>query len=111
MNKAYQKLADKKRDAANEITHELLEHERIYMQDENIKGWHKGLFGKIVQHSVLGLVKAKLISEPTTKYCPVCGKIKRDIKFSDRIYKDVHAALNMILLANKNTCGTQKINA
>ena len=100
------------------------------MQDENIKGWHKGLFGKNVQHSILGLVKAKLIknervivlssSEPTTKYCPSCRRIKRDIKLSDRIYKcscgyeedrDIHAARNMILLANKNTCGTQEINA
>ena len=127
LRKAYQKLTDKKRDAANKITHELLEHERVYMQDENIKGWHKGLFGKTV---ILGLVKAKLInhervivlssSEPTTKYCPSCGRIKRDIKLSDRIYKcscgyeedrDIHAARNMILLANKNTCGTQEINA
>ena len=130
LRKAYQNLTDKKRDAANKITHELLEHEQVYMQDENIKGWHKGLFGKTVQHSILGLVKAKLInnervivlssSEPTTKYCPCCGKIKKDIKLSDRIYKcscgyeedrDKHAARNMILLANKNTCGTQEINA
>ena len=130
LRKAYQKLINKKRDAANKIIHELLKHERVYMQDENIKGWHKGLFGKNVQHSILGLVKAKLIShervivlssgEPTTKYCPCCGRIKKDIKLSDRIYKcscgyeedrDIHAARNMILLANKNTCGTQEINA
>ncbi|MBQ3586346.1 MAG: hypothetical protein II964_06485, partial [Synergistaceae bacterium] len=29
----------------------------IYMQDENLTGWHKGLFGRTVQHSVLGLIK------------------------------------------------------
>ena len=100
------------------------------MQDENLKGWHKGLFGRTVQHSVLGLVKAKLIHnervtvlssrEPTTKYCPVCGKLKKDITLADRVYecpcgyredRDVHAARNMILLSRKNTCGTQEINA
>ena len=127
-----QKLTNRKLDAANKIVHELLEHEVVYMQDENLKGWHKGLFSKVVQHSILGLVKAKLKQSgrvivlskqvPTTKYCPVCGNLKKDIKLSDRIYKcevcgysedrDIHAARNMILLSGKNnTCGTQEINA
>ena len=130
LHRAYQKLSSRKRDTANKIVHELLEHEHIYMQDENISGWHKGLFGRTVQHSVLGLVKAKLTRnervtvlssrEPTTKYCPVCGKLKKDITLADRIYecscgyredRDIHAARNMILLARKHTCGTQEINA
>ena len=130
LQRAYQRLTSRKRDTANKIVHELLEHEHIYMQDENLSGWHKGLFGKTVQHSVLGLIKAKLIHnkrvtvlssrEPTTKYCPVCGNLKKDITLADRIYececgyredRDVHAARNMILLSRKNTCGTQGINA
>ena len=130
MRKSYQKLGNKKRDATNKITHELLEHKVVYMQDENLKGWHKGLFGKTVQHSVLGLVKKKLMnservivlpkSMPTTKYCPCCGKLKKDIKLSDRVYKcecgyhedrDIHAARNMILLSKQSTCGTQGSNA
>ena len=53
---------------------------------------------------------------PTTKYCPQCGKLKKDINLSDRIYectcgyhedRDVHAARNMILLFKITTCGTQ----
>ena len=75
-------------------------------------------------------VKAKLIHnervtvlssrEPTTKYCPVCGKLKKDITLADRTYecpcgysedRDIHAARNMILLSKKHTCGTQEINA
>lgn len=130
LRRAYQKLTNKKIDIANKIVHKLLEHKRVCMQDENLSGWQKGLFGKTVQHSVLGLVKSKLMknervivlpkSAPTTKYCPCCGKLKKDIKLSDRIYKcecgyvedrDIHAARNMILLADKNTCGTQEINA
>ncbi|MBQ7154521.1 MAG: transposase [Synergistaceae bacterium] len=130
LRREYQKLGSRKRDAANKIVHELLKHERVYMQDENISGWHKGLFGKTVQHSVLGLVKMKLMrnervtvlpkSAPTTKYCPECGSLKKDITLSDRVYectcgyqedRDMHAARNMILLSKKNTCGTQGINA
>ena len=101
--------------------------EQCKQTDENLKGWHKGLFGRTVQHSVLGQVKEKLIKHervtvlssrmPTTKYCPICGKLKRDITLADRTYectcgyhedRDIHAARNMILLARKNTCGTQE---
>lgn len=100
------------------------------MQDENLSGWHKGLFGRAVLHSVLGLEKSKLIQnervtmlssrEPTTKYCPVCGKLKEDITLADRMYecsygyrkdRDIHAARNMILLGKPNTCVTQEIHA
>ncbi|MBQ4469724.1 MAG: transposase, partial [Synergistaceae bacterium] len=130
LRKEYQKLDNRKNDAANKIVHELLQHERVYMQNENLKGWHKGLFGRKVQHSILGRVKAKLMkservivlpsSVPTTKYCPCCGKLKKDITLADRMYKcdcgyhedrDIHAARNMILLSKQNTCGTQEINA
>ncbi|MBQ7219919.1 MAG: transposase [Synergistaceae bacterium] len=130
LQKAYQRLTNLKKDIANKIVYELLEHEHVYMQDENLKGWHKGLFGRPVQHSVLGLLKAKLMkndrvivlpkSAPTTKYCPKCRKLNRDITLSDRIYecscgyredRDIHAALNMIVLSKGNTCGTQEIHA
>ena len=130
MQRAYHRLTNRKKDAASKIVHDLLEHEHVYMQDENLTGWHKGLFGRTVQHSVLGLVKAKLRksdrvevlpkSAPTTKYCPNCGKLKKDITLADRVYecscgysedRDIHAARNMILLSKTNTCGTQEINA
>ena len=130
LRRAYQKLGSKKRDCANKIVREFLEHEHVYMQDENISCWHKGLFGRTVQHSVLGLVKAKLMknervsvlpkSAPTTKYCPNCGSLKKDITLSDRVYecqcgyqedRDIHAARNMILLSRFSTCGTQGIYA
>ncbi|MBR0258456.1 MAG: transposase, partial [Synergistaceae bacterium] len=55
-----------------------------------------------------------------TKYCPVCGQLKKDITLADRVYtcecgyeedRDIHATRNMILLSKHNTCGTQEINA
>ena len=57
------------------------------MQDEMIKQWHSGLFGKQVQHSALGAIKARLKSLesvriisrsfPTTKMCYNCGLINQ----------------------------------
>ena len=46
MRKEYQKLGSKKRDTANKIVHELLKHEIVYMQDENLKGCPKYFFGQ-----------------------------------------------------------------
>ena len=130
LRREYQKLDNRKKDKANKIVHELLKHEKVYMQDENLSAWHKGLFGKTVQHSILGAVKAKLMKNErvvvlpknaaTTKNCPKCGRINKEITLSDRIFecqcgykedRDIHAARNMILLSkmNKNTCGTQEI--
>ena len=64
------------------------------MQDENIRGWHKGLFGKQVQNSALGTLKSKLMSNPnvlivdkffpSTRMCPRCGAINEGITLSDR---------------------------
>ena len=44
----YQKLSNKKQDKANKIVSKLKVYDRIYMQDEQIAGWQKGLFGKQV---------------------------------------------------------------
>ena len=86
------------------------------MQDEQIANWHKGWFGKQVQHSCLGLVKAKLKALPqtvildkwipTTKWCPECGR-KRNVSLDERTYvcecgysedRDIHSAKNMLAI-------------
>ena len=60
----YQKLSNKKQDKANKIVSKLKQYDRIYMQDEQIANWQKGRFGKQVQHSCMGAVKAKLKALP-----------------------------------------------
>lgn len=118
LRRAYQKQTNKKQDKANKIVHKLKAYSRIYMQDENIAGWHRGLFGKQVQHSCLGTVKSKLMALPqtvvidrfipTTKLCPKCHSVKNDLTLADRVYecscgyhedRDIHAAKNMIEIA------------
>ena len=117
IQREYQKLSNKKQDKANKIVHKLKQYDRIYMQDEQIANWHKGLFGKQVQHSCLGTVKAKLKMLPqtvvldkwipTTKLCPKCGR-KNSISLDQRIFvcecgyqedRDIHSAKNMIEIA------------
>ena len=118
IQREYQKLSNKKQDKANKIVHKFKAYNRIYMQDEQIAGWHKGLFGKQVQHSCLGTVKAKLKMLPqtvvldkcipTTKLCPKCRTVNQHITLADRTFvcdcgyqedRDVHSAKNMIEIA------------
>jgi putative transposase len=124
IKKEYEKLSNQKRDKANKIVSHLKNsYDKIYIQDENLKGWHKGIFGKAVQTSALGAIKARLKNlestqmisrfEPTTKLCYCCGK-ENSIKLSQRIYKcecgleedrDIKAAKTILLI------GQSKINS
>lgn len=113
IQRKYLKLSNKKKDKANKIVHKLKAYDCIVIQDEQIASWQKGWFGKQVQHSCLGLIKAKLkllpqtvILDkwiPTTKWCPVCHT-KHNVSLDERTYicecgysedRDVHSAKNM----------------
>ena len=116
IQREYLKLSNKKIDKANKIVHKLKAYSCIVMQDEQIANWHKVQFGKQVQHSGMGLVKAKLKALPqtiildkwipTTKWCPVCY-MKHDISLNERTYvcdcgysldRDIHSAKNMLAI-------------
>ena len=116
IQREYLKISNKKKDKANKIINKLKNYGCIIIQDEQIVSWHKGQFGKQVQHSCLGLVKAKLKALhqtivldkwiPTTKWCPKCHK-KNDMPLENRIYeckcgykedRDIHAAKNMLAI-------------
>lgn len=116
IQKEYQKISNKKKDKANKIVSKLKLYSTIVMQDEQIASWHKGLFGKQVQHSCLGLVKTKLKALPqtivldkwipTTKWCPICHT-KNEMPLEKRTYeckcgheedRDVHSAKNMLVI-------------
>ena len=122
LKREYEKLENRRKDIANKIYHKLTtDYDVIYFQDEQIKGWQKGLFGKQVQSSCLGLLKQRLVAleagdrsfkiskwEPTTKLCPVCGNINHPI-LADRIYKcscgytmdrDIHSARIVLMIGS-----------
>jgi putative transposase len=97
LNKSYEHLTNKKEDIKNKIVSYLKNNfDLIAIQDENIKGWQSGLFGKAVQQSILGrtlsklekLDKTKVVSGwfPSTKLCYQCGR-KNILILADRIYE------------------------
>ena len=117
IRREYEKLCNKRKAKANQVYHDIVTGRKlIVIQDENIKGWHKGLFGKQVQNSALGTLKSKLISNPnvlvidrffpSTKMCPRCGTINEGITLSERIFacgcgytedRDVKSAKTLLL--------------
>ncbi len=122
IQREYERLANRRRAKANQIYHDIITgRSLVVMQDENIKGWHKGLFGKEVQNSTLGTLKRKLQANPnvlvidrffpSTRMCPVCGHIHDSITLSDRVFvcpacgytkeRDIKAA-KTLLLAGKH---------
>ena len=121
IRKCYERLNNRKKDKANKIVHELLtRYNRIYFQDENLKGWHSGWFGKEVQHSCMGTIKRKLKENtgrtwmidkffPSTKFCYQCGAMN-EISLKQRIYtcdcglsedRDIKAAKTILFVGLK----------
>ena len=124
IKRQYQKLNNKKTDAANKIFHQMMEAETVVVQDEQIAGWQENGHGKAVTHSCLGRVKRKLETEskssgrviilnkwvPTTKLCTKCGK-RHEMSLYDREFncdcgvhaeRDAHAAQNMVWFYKHN---------
>lgn len=117
LEKAYYKLDCQKKDIKNKIVHEIVtENDIVCFQDENIKGWHHGWFGKAVQHSVLGGIISDLKFKshtpsivdrffPSTKLCSRCGSLN-SIGLEERVYRcdcgyeedrDIHSARNILI--------------
>ena len=114
---AYEKLTNKKKDAKNKIVSYLKNnYSLIAIQNENIKGWQSGIFGKQIQCSIIGGIISELkkfpqtliidIFFPSTKLCGQIGcGILNKISLSTRIYhckcgysndRDIHAANNIL---------------
>ena len=94
---AYEKQNNRKADMANKVTSSILaDNDFVAIQDEMIANWHKGLFGKQVQHSAMGSIKMKLKTNskvhvvdrsfPSTQICPKCGQ-KTKHPLSERSYR------------------------
>ena len=113
--KSYERTSNQKRDVKNKIVHELKTNfNTVAIQNENIKAWHHGWFGKQVQESAIGGIISgiKMLPQthvvdrffPSTKLCPCCGKLNK-IGLSERVYKcscgyecdrDIHSATNIL---------------
>ena len=118
LRKKYNKQGRIKDDFADKFVKELKSYDKVVIQDENLKGWHKGSHAKAVQYSVLGRVKSRLKKQPnthmlsrfapTTKLCFNCGEIHKEIMLWNRTFececgvsmdRDVHAAQCMVWMS------------
>lgn len=115
LGRAYEKVTNKRRDIRNKVNSYLKNNYGfIAVQDENIKGWHTGLFGKQIQQSTIGGIIAGIKNlphtsivdrfYPSTQECPVCLKRKKQ-SLEKREYicscgyqedRDIHAARNIL---------------
>lgn len=116
IQKEYTKVANKKDDIANKIIHQLHEeYDFIGFQNESIRAWQSGRFGRSVQSSILGRIKSALKRSetavmvnqffPSTQECPVCHE-KQAMTLGDRWYycdccgysedRDVKAAISIL---------------
>ena len=115
LRKEYERLSRKKDNAAKQLVSILKKYELVCYQDEQIKSW-TWRHGKVVQHSILGRVKALLEGQentfklskwlPTSKFCFDCFSKHDNLQLWDREFacpncgcvsdRDVHAAQNMI---------------
>ena len=121
VRKEYQKISNRKNDAAHKFVAKVSKYETIVIQDEQLNNWKKCGHGKAVQHSILGIVKSKLKTMPnvvvlgktvpTTKLCTKCGVWHDEIRVWNRTFKcecgvemdrDVHAAQNMVWFYENN---------
>ncbi len=117
IQKEHQKIYNRRKDIKNKILSLLKRYKYVLIQEEQIKNWHSGLFGKQIQNTGIGGVISMLKQnietlipvdryEATTKICSRCGNRKEDITLSDRTYKcgncglvidrDLNSAINIL---------------
>ncbi len=109
-----------RREVQNKIIALAKRYSRVIFQDDNIKSWHEGWFGKQVQYSGIGGITERIkniLSTPisvidryqtTSKICFIC-KQRIEISLSDRVFRcpvcgykedrDINSARNMLQIA------------
>lgn len=114
LQKRYEKTNNQKKDVRKKIVSYLKNNYTTSIQNEMIKQWQEGRFGKAINESAIGgiISEIKNLSDthivkrsfPSTKLCPNCGCLNT-IALSERVYKcdcgysedrDIHSANNIL---------------
>lgn len=115
LRKAHQQVYNIRKDCQNRVIALFKHYDNVVFQNDPIKSWHEGLFGKQVQYSGVGSIKSRVsatlesislsATELTTRECFLCGS-RLDVTLSDRvischnceskIHRDWNAALNIL---------------
>ena len=120
IQKEWEYVKNRREDVKNKVMSYLKRFSFIAFQDDSIKGWHEGLFGKQVQNTGIGGITARLRRlatlipvefvdryEPTTQTCSKCG-FRYKLELSQRIFecprcglridRDLNSAWNILKL-------------
>ena len=115
LRREYERISNIRKDIQNRVFSFLKCYNRVIIQDENIKGWYSGWFGKQVHSTGIGGITSRLKHgletlilvdkfETTTKKCSNCGRLL-NLRLGDRVIKckcglvidrDQNAAINII---------------
>jgi transposase len=121
IRKEWEYINNKRKDVQNKAVSYLKRFPLIAVQNDSIKSWHKGYFGKQIQNTGIGGITARLKTlatlipvffvdryKPTTQTCSFCGH-KQKISLSERVFKcqncgreidrDVNSARNILRTA------------
>ncbi|WP_199489402.1 MULTISPECIES: zinc ribbon domain-containing protein [unclassified Meiothermus] len=93
LRRGYERLSNRKKDIQNKLIAFLKGYAVVAFQDDQVKGWQEGLFGRQVQSTAIGGLKARLREslatlvvdryEATSRECFRCGS-RFDLTLSDR---------------------------
>ncbi len=131
IGKEWEYINNKRKDTLNKAISYLKRFSLIAVQNDNIKSWKEGYFGKQIQNTGIGGITARLkhlatlISvvfvdryEPTTQTCSFCGHRQR-VPLSERTFKcqscgreidrDVNSARNILRIAVEKLKGEGKL--
>jgi len=99
VRKEWEYICNKRRDTINKVVSYLKRFMLVVIQDDSIKSWKDGLFGKQIQNTGIGGITARLRNlatlipvlfidrfEPTTQTCFRCLH-RQEIKLSERVFK------------------------
>ncbi|WP_457679926.1 RNA-guided endonuclease InsQ/TnpB family protein [Thermovibrio sp.] len=121
IRREWEYVNNKRKDVQNKVISYLKKFSLIAIQNDNIKSWKDGYFGKQIQNTGIGGITARLKSlatlipvvfvdryEPTTQTCSFCGN-RQEISLSERTFKcrkcgreidrDVNSARNILRIA------------
>jgi len=131
LRKEWEYITNKRKDTLNKITSHLKKSPLIAVQNDSVKSWHEGWFGKQVQNTGIGGITARLKNlatlmpvifvdtyEPSTQICSFC-KHRQKISLSERIFRcqncgkeidrDVNAARNILRIALEKENSSQTL--
>jgi len=121
IRREWEYINNKRKDTLNKVVSYLKRFSLIAIQDDSIKSWKEGYFGKQIQNTGIGGITARLKNlatlipvvfvdrfEPTTQTCSFCGH-KQKISLSERVFRcqkcgreidrDVNSARNILKIA------------